>query len=221
MKITSKTWSKDSNELFDYETTNNMKITEIEISEPSRIFLKSDQICVVQSQNKNTSKNSTLFSIDVDKGNFIFKSAFQSFNIDGYNNWLVFNEENKLLNTYSDEYKLDENDIVKIGRLRLRVHTINLKEETKNSIIPKSLNTVEMNIQNIVPIHRVNNDTLSRTIEMGNTIQVNNIEQTQENYININIEDEINPNNDSIAPKVNKINDNNFVSKRVGLALFS
>lgn len=190
-----------------------MKMTEIEINEPSRIFLKSDQICIVQSQNKNTSKNSTLFSIDFDKGNFIFKSAFQTFNIDGYNNWLVFNEENKLLNTYSDEYKLDEYDIVKIGRLRLKVYAINLEEEklSKNSIIPKSLNTVEMNIQNIVPIHRVNNDTLSRTIEMGNTIQVNNIEQTQENYININIEDEINPNNDSIAPKVNKINDNNFI----------
>lgn len=189
-----------------------MKLSELEINQPSRIYIKSDQIYAVQSQNKVISKSSTLFNIDYDydKKLFVLNSALNTFNVDNYNNWLVFNNKNTI-NSYSDEYKLDINDIIKIGRLRLKLFSINLDDNGKNEkyqLIPKCLNEFETNIQNIIPINRLNNETLSRTIEIGNTIQAH-IENTQENYINI--EDGNTINNESIAPKLEKINENHFI----------
>ena len=149
--MSTETWSKDVYELVDYDS-HNLDNTQLIIKSNSFIYREENK--VVSSPEKNKNKNDLLFQINIYKGkDFNFEILSNPFKLDENNiispnsSWFVL--KSSRIDIKMNRYKLNPEDIIKIGRITLRIRDIHFSNNKKsNSFLNESnmTNIKEMNI---------------------------------------------------------------------------
>ena len=157
--IETETWEKEACELIDYDCGNLTKVN-LEIKEPGIIYRKGNQI-VFYSKELNSQNYEKLLKIEKNETGFdLIPNAYefdQNENICTPNSaWFLFKQskfENKL-----SKYKINQGDIIRIGRITTRIKTIvfNGSPNTKN--LENSNNLIEIHEQN-----KLNNKSITES----------------------------------------------------------
>ena len=157
--LTIKTWNSESNGLFDYKSD--------EISEKNEQL--SDNCYLIRECNKISKADQNYKYNDQAEGQILFyvRKSFKNdqnfeivnpikklleknkYNIDDLNRrpWLIVNSKNGICKE-NEDYNLNENDIIKLGRIKYEIikKSINVKENNNNiSDNPKEYNISKMN----------------------------------------------------------------------------
>ena len=137
--INSGTWNHKVFELIDYGKAklNNQKL---EVNESGYIYRNINNICF--SKNETTTYNEKLFELQfIDNSYFILSNPSEliedkEFGIVLKNpNCSFFIYKPSITKNDINKYKLNEGDIIKIGRINLRIRKINLNQNSLNPII--------------------------------------------------------------------------------------
>ena len=142
LHITSFTWSKESNELFDYESQEVTK-QEFNISSPCSFFRNKNQIDY-QGKDLNETLNpiqqgESLFYIDNSSTEFFFNphsltinSNLEEKKTEKEKTWITLkNYKNKKYK--NNTYILNPGDMIKFGRVILKIREINLEGKNKGN----------------------------------------------------------------------------------------
>ena len=142
LHITSLTWAKDSNELFDYESQEVTK-QEFNISSPCSFFRNKNQIDY-QGKDLNETLNpiqqgESLFYIDNSSTEFFFNphsltinSNLEEKKTEKEKTWITLkNYKNKKYK--NNTYILNPGDMIKFGRVTLKIREINLEGKNKGN----------------------------------------------------------------------------------------
>ena len=141
LHITSFTWSKESNELFDYESQEVTK-QEFNISSPCSFFRNKNQIDY-QGKDLNETLNpiqqgESLFYIDNSSTEFFFNPHSLTINsnleekTEKEKTWITLkNYKNKKYK--NNTYILNLGDVIKFGRVTLKIREINLEGQNKGN----------------------------------------------------------------------------------------
>jgi len=167
LQIKAETWTKDTYELIDYDFKNLLN-SNLDINNSGYLYRCNNKIAFNEYFSENTNNLELLLQITKDVNSiYEFKmndcKLDQNKNIESRNNgWFLF-KKSKTEQT-NDKYKLNEGDIIKLGRI-----TIRIKEIKKNKSL--SLNkSIDFSKTNINKIFEKNND---EQIMTKNTFQKN------------------------------------------------
>ncbi|VEV58663.1 zinc finger protein, putative [Plasmodium vinckei vinckei] len=131
LRIETKTWTRDSHDLFDYEAQQVNKKTFL-ISSPIKLFRSKAQVsCVADNPQclPNTAQD-YLLSVRPEENKYVITPAEHPLNSQ-YNVkklWII------VKNLPNKSYSLHENDIIKLGRFRLKVRQFIESVDTLNSL---------------------------------------------------------------------------------------
>ncbi|CDW73638.1 fha domain [Stylonychia lemnae] len=146
--IQTKSWNKNSFGLFDYESRDIQK-KQLKVTGPCKLIrsqILNDGIEIetinephIAADSKNTQREQQLARLLFKNGNYWIYHKNQVDVSQIYQNpeeklWLVIKKYQS--KTYHKGYKLQKNDIVKFGRVRLRVRDIDYPDDGKSSINP-------------------------------------------------------------------------------------
>ncbi len=133
------TWNKDSNELLDYES-NDVTKSSFETRTGGTIVKKSDIIKFISDKNKFLSelKAKFLAELENDQNNFyLLRSSLEETKVSQYVNkaespWMVVKGFKSL--DQKPGYKLSVGDVIKLGRIKLKISNIKLDSALEESL---------------------------------------------------------------------------------------
>ena len=176
--MSTETWSKDVYELVDYDS-HNLDNTQLIIKSNSYIYREFNKVVSLPEKNKN--KNDLLFQINTyNKGkDFNFEISTNPFKLDENNiispnsSWFVL--KSSRMDIKMNRYKLNPEDIIKIGRITLRIRDIYFSNNKKNNSILNESNITNSNIKemNILKTE----GELANNINMKTNKKDNNLEK--------------------------------------------
>ena len=148
LQLSSETWSKDIWGLIDYDTDELIPL-ELLINQNGFVYRYKDEIFFEESE-INERGYEKLFEISTNDNGFFFKFNKIEYdhneNISSMNNaWFIFKPDR--MNNKIYKYKINEGDIIKIGRITIRIKQIRF-EDNKNEDCLNQLNKNEINIIN-------------------------------------------------------------------------
>ena len=207
LEINSYTWIKDSNELIDYEKgkyTNSSFI----INTPQIIYRNNSDIKLQNKSNDNNSDNK-LSTISIKDGKYYYCSNLNFSNDNNFQemtnlSWFIY--QGKIFPQTENKYTLSENDIIKIGKIILKIREIkfinkknndsisnNVSIDSKNNIKEKSNNISidKNNYKNYLPINNIYLNNVSKKISQGETMinkesSNNELNDSYDDYLEIN-----------------------------------
>ena len=149
LQLCTQTWAKDVYELVDYDSSD-LFSSEINIRSNSYIYRESNQ--VISYPEKSNKKNDLLFQITTYMGKDIsYEIWTNSFHIDESNNisqnsaWFLLKPGKTDIK--SNKYKLNPGDILKIGRITLRIRDIYFSNKKDTSSLLNESNCTNINIK--------------------------------------------------------------------------
>ena len=151
-----KTWKKDAYELIDYDS-DQLNTDKIEIEEVGFLH-RGQNNKIVFSKIKESNNSENLLEITNEQNHYVLK--LNEYKIDEFENIVSPNSTWFLLRkTFMDEkmneYNIKEGDILKIGRITIRIRTIKFKKNNGNkNTVPNTLN--EISDKNLQIIHMEN-----------------------------------------------------------------
>ena len=198
MQISAETWQKDAFEIIDYDC-NNLIFSNIETNDQGYIYRQRESIFYSKvTQKKDDEK---LFEIVIDeKKNFELKLNNYEFDAKSFiktrnSSWFAFIRSRMDDNVDMNRYELKEGDIIRIGRLYLRVKILKFSNNEKDE---KNINLMEINKINInntnkyrnsftSPINNISIPTPNTRISIGtnnNNLSINTALNRQEIQVN-------------------------------------
>lgn len=257
LHIYSKTWNKESNELFDYDNEKQNK-EYFEINSRKLVFRKGESILVVKPTPFKEDKADLICKIDNDSRNFyLISNIYNKYNsarrkqedfsvVNEYNTpffesganniwYVVKNNYNERVynnsegnNKFANNHKLIVGDIIKIGRMKMKIIEIKLNQsedssdnenKQENNRPFSDINEVRRRSTNMAYIINNNEDNEENNNNEDNNNDVNYLETVSVNNNTANINNNhMNNNNNNInynSTGVNFIrnfnNDNNGV----------
>ena len=140
LEINSYTWIKDSNELIDYEKgkyTNSSFI----INTPQIIYRNNSDIKLQNKSNDNNSDNK-LSTISIKDGKYYYCSNLNFSNDNNFQemtnlSWFIY--QGKIFPQTENKYTLSENDIIKIGKIILKIREIKFINKKNNNTISNNI----------------------------------------------------------------------------------
>ncbi|XP_954288.1 FHA domain protein, putative [Theileria annulata] len=118
LRVSSRTWLRDSHDLFDYETHQHVKVSHFATSCPLKVLRNDSEVSVIDYNNNVDREHDHLLNIVCNRnGDYIVAPAekIQGSLLSPQKLWLI------VRTLPSQRYALQENDIIKLGRFRLRV----------------------------------------------------------------------------------------------------
>ena len=165
--IQTNTWNKESNELLDYESPDLSK-QELIVDSPGYVSREKDQISFLQRYNLNDTiipmENTAMYYIDCNKNSFFVNinssysqhSMIQAF-IVGNNSkekaWISLRHYQSKKS--SEGYRLSPGDLIKLGRMMLKVRDIHIEGKNTNHNCNNSIMN-NMNMNNTVNTFQIN-----------------------------------------------------------------
>ena len=173
--MSTETWSKDVYELVDYDS-HNLDTTQLIIKNNSFIYREDNK--VVSSPEKNKNKNNLLFQINTYKGKEVnFEILSNPFILDENNiispnsSWFVLKPSR--IDIKMNRYKLNPEDIIKIGRITLRIRDIHFSNNKNNNSILNESNITNSNIKEM--------NNLKTEGDLANNTNMNNNKKDNKN----------------------------------------
>ena len=182
-----KTWTKDYTDIYNYDSPE-QKSTSILINKKGYLIRSKNNVAFIEYNGFNKYKQSydrfKICEIDYINDNYYFKVEYSdneiSYDIDNKVYILANSINGKLLNeNYYYGYELNEGDIIKIGRYKIKVRRINLNNKNiTNNIDNESINS--KNDKNEISYDDIkskdsNNKLIDKlNIKSNNTINNNN-----------------------------------------------
>jgi hypothetical protein len=180
--LETETWSKEACELIDYDSGDLVKLN-LEITDPGIIFRKHNQI-LFHSKELNPKNFEKLIQIEKNENGFnLIPNTYQldiNENICTPNSaWFIF-KQSKFENKMS-KYKVNQGDIIRIGRITTRIKNICFSGSSNNSKnIQNEKNLIEVQEKNKINFNSVTESTNSNSNSSSKkAIRKNNIKATQ------------------------------------------
>jgi len=157
VNIISQIWKKDSCRIFDYES-NEIKESKLRLKKDCALFLNDEVIKIVNKLDNYTNKGKhkeyvATFLKGSPKNSFNIK--FEKNNEDMNSIWLVLRHTH-----LNSGYKLNVDDILKMGKVKFRINEINYEdlqnEENINTCLLRENDQLKLN--NLMTIYRTNED---------------------------------------------------------------
>eukprot|EP01056_Protomagalhaensia_sp_Gyna25_P003412 Protomagalhaensia_sp_Gyna_25__3411@NODE_307_length_3966_cov_29_644512_g238_i0_p2_GENE_NODE_307_length_3966_cov_29_644512_g238_i0NODE_307_length_3966_cov_29_644512_g238_i0_p2_ORF_typecomplete_len591_score88_08FHA/PF00498_26/8_6FHA/PF00498_26/2_1e10YopYscD_cpl/PF16697_5/8e02YopYscD_cpl/PF16697_5/60YopYscD_cpl/PF16697_5/2_3e10RINGv/PF12906_7/1_3e12CEND1/PF15677_5/0_0011CEND1/PF15677_5/4_7e03Fer2_4/PF13510_6/0_29zfRING_2/PF13639_6/0_37FANCL_C/PF11793_8/0_49K_channel_TID/PF07941_11/5_3e03K_channel_TI len=147
LKVESTTWNRDSHELFDYESRHVFE-KKFLLRKHARVFRNTQHVEIVSDGQPLPTNADYLLSVKAREGRFYVYPADR--NVGGQNLqprklWLI------IKHLPMEHYPLNEGDIIKLGRFKLRVKQIVTESNSTNSSIDFKLDDVEVPASDLTP----------------------------------------------------------------------
>eukprot|EP01055_Gregarina_sp_Pseudo9_P003299 Gregarina_sp_Pseudo_9__3298@NODE_347_length_3093_cov_7_685003_g327_i0_p1_GENE_NODE_347_length_3093_cov_7_685003_g327_i0NODE_347_length_3093_cov_7_685003_g327_i0_p1_ORF_typecomplete_len893_score149_29YopYscD_cpl/PF16697_5/7_1e02YopYscD_cpl/PF16697_5/34YopYscD_cpl/PF16697_5/4_4e10FHA/PF00498_26/7FHA/PF00498_26/7_7e10RINGv/PF12906_7/2_2e12Fer2_4/PF13510_6/0_19zfRING_2/PF13639_6/0_61_NODE_347_length_3093_cov_7_685003_g327_i03223000 len=147
LKVESTTWNRDSHELFDYESRHVFD-RKFLLRKHARVFRNTQQVEIVSDGQQLPTNADYLLSVKARDGRFYVYPADR--NVGGQNLqprklWLI------IKHLPMEHYPLNEGDVIKLGRFKLRVKQIVTETNGANSPIDFKLDDVEVPTSDLTP----------------------------------------------------------------------
>ena len=222
LEISSKTWLKDSNELIDYDCEILIPST-IDIKKTSYIYRDANEIVsseeLVSNENDNDIEKLMKINVYTNNKDTFFEFERNKYEVDETDNIITPNTswfllKPSIIDPKMNRYKLNSGDIIKIGRITLRIRDMSFSEKKKNKKKGNTNNTLldesnNLNDDNEMIIMKtdgiaINSDIINYKIKKK-SLNLNNKEDVNEKIINVTKKKELKKNL-SIFSKVEKKN---------------
>ena len=213
MNILCKTWKKETDDLFDFEANDIVK-TELNIKEfNSKFYLiyNNEQICLINSSKELIEKyrDNQIKTQDNKDNTFLIIAEFSlssssSFKI--YNPILSYDLRQKIsditclsrswrLSKKNEENLIGLGDIIKLGRVRLKIETICLKDIYESCQISNNImkNKIKLKYGSTLPHNNLNLNKLNNNMNtnINNSQNESNLEEDKNNNVEKNKKDKI------------------------------
>lgn len=147
LKVESTTWNRDSHELFDYESRHTYD-RKFLLRKHARVFRNTQQVEIVSDGQQLPTNADYLLSVKARDGRYYVYPADR--NVGGQNLqprklWLI------IKHLPMEHYPLNEGDVIKLGRFKLRVKQIVTETNGNNSPIDFKLDDVEVPTSDLTP----------------------------------------------------------------------
>ena len=167
----------------------------MEINEPGHIYRQYNEVNFYKKKLNENNENEHLFSVSCNKEQFFLD--FNSFQIDENENicsknvpW--FSLKNSKNNKKTNYFKINEGDVIKIGKILLRIRRIKLKIQNKiNKKINNNDLTISISIDKINNLKEIGTNAINDNDEDSDDITINGkIKKNKNDYFSLNIKKE-------------------------------
>ena len=186
--MSTETWTKDVYELVDYDS-NNLFSSVLNIR--SNSFIYREENTVLCSSEKNSKKKDLLFQINTYMGKEMSYEIIpnpykldETDNISQNSSWFLLKQSK--IDAKINKYKLNSGDIIKIGRITLRIRDIYFSNNNNSSKLNESSGT-NANIKDMFAIKTEGDPIINENIMKKSSIKINKNLEVKEKKKSIEI----------------------------------